>query len=62
MTLRDFLNNQEWAVYKVSAAKRKFFGDTFFGPMWKDIPADVEVEEGLELTSLNEVHAYLGRN
>ena len=59
MTLKDFLLAQEWAVYRIDTAKRKFFGDTFFGPMWKDFPAEVIIPDGLILDSLLEVEKYI---
>ena len=59
ITLKDYLNAQIWAVYKVNAEKRQFFGDTAFGPMWKDFPEEVLIPEGLVLDSYLEVEEYL---
>jgi hypothetical protein len=59
LTLKEFLCTQEWAVYRVSGETRKFFGDTAFGPMWKDIPVEIEVPADLKLDSLGEVEEYL---
>lgn len=61
-TLKGFLLKEEWAIYKVSGEKRQFFGDTAFGPMWKDLPKGMEVPSDLELTSLKEVKEYLDEN
>jgi len=58
-TFKEFLREQTWAVYKVDGFKRKFFGDTAFGPMWKDIPQEIEVPADLKLDSLKEVEEYL---
>lgn len=60
MDIKEFLRSQEWAIYKVDGAKRKFFGDTFFGPMWKDFPQDVEVPDDLNLFSIKAVTEYMG--
>lgn len=58
-TLKEFLREQTWAVFRVDGFKRKFFGDTAFGPMWKDIPLEIEVPADLKLDSLKEVEEYL---
>lgn len=58
-TLKEYLREQPWAVYKIDGFKRKFFGDTAFGPMWKDIPLEIEVPADLMLDSLKEVEEYL---
>lgn len=58
-TLKEFLCSQEWAVYRVNGETRKFFGDTAFGPMWKDIPQEIQVPADLKLESLGEVEEYL---
>jgi hypothetical protein len=58
-TLKEFLTEQTWAVYRVDGSNRKFFGDTAFGPMWKDIPPEIEVPADLKLGSLKEVEEYL---
>lgn len=57
MTLKEFLCNQNWAVYKVKG--HRFFGDTAFGPMWKDIPEDIEVPNDFNLDSLEEVENFI---
>lgn len=59
MTLNDFLNTQEWAVYRLNGRTRKFFGDTAFGPMWKEFPPEVEVPVDLVLDSLLAVQTYM---
>lgn len=58
-SLKEFLYMQEWAVYRVNGFDRKYFGDTAFGPMWKDIPIEIEVPADLKLDSLGEVEQYL---
>lgn len=59
MSLKDFLRNQEWAVYQVDGLKRKYFGDTFFGPMWKNFPEELDVPSDLKLNNLIEVKEYI---
>lgn len=59
LTLKEFFLAQEWAVYRVNGETRKFFGDTAFGPMWKDIPQEIQVPADLKLESLGEVEEYL---
>lgn len=60
MDVKEYLFEEVWAIYQVDGAKRKFFGDSFFGPMWKNFPDDVEVPSELVLDSLEEVREYLG--
>ena len=55
--VRNFLRLEEWAVYRVKNGK--FFGDTAFGPMWKNFPEDIDTS-GLELNSYREVREFLG--
>lgn len=56
---KEFLRQQEWAVYQVSGSQQKFFGDTAFGPMWKEFPKHIFVRPDLYLNSLEEVAEYL---
>lgn len=60
MTLKEFLLKEEWNVYQVSGSRRQFFGDTAFGPMWKDIPYNIEVTEEMFLETLRDVEVFLG--
>lgn len=57
-TLKEFLYTQKWVVYKVDGKTRKFFGDSAFGPMWKDIPQEIEVPADLKLESLGEIERH----
>ena len=62
MNLRKFLLSEEWVVYKVNCPNRTFFGDTFFGPMWKKFPDDLildESEVGMVLDNLSDVDSWL---
>ncbi len=59
MPLREFLAKEEWAVYRVDVKKRRYFGDTFFGPMWKDLPEEVVVPEDLDLDSFRSLQNYI---
>lgn len=59
MTLVEFLLKETWAVYQVDGANRRYFGDTAFGPMWKDFPEVVEVPSDLTLPDLKSVQDYM---
>jgi hypothetical protein len=60
LTLKEFLSKEKWMIYRVDLEKRLFFGDTFFGPMWKTIPEDVELPgEAVDLSSAKKVEEYL---
>ncbi len=59
MDLKTFLSKQEWIVYRVDGQKRQFFGDTAFGPMWKEFSDEIIVPADLKLSSHKEVNKYL---
>lgn len=61
MNLKDFLRNKEWAIYRINGKTRKIFIDTFFGPMWQEIPKDVEILEDFHLDSYLKIKDYLER-
>ena len=62
MTLKEFLLEEEWTIYQVCGQRRQFFGDTVFGPMWKNIPSDIEVSNELFIGTSKEVNEYLQQN
>jgi hypothetical protein len=55
--VREHLRRESWAVYRVKDGR--FFGDTAFGPMWKNFPDGMETGD-LHLDSYREVKAFLG--
>ncbi len=59
VTLKVYLAQKTWAVYKVKGNERKYFVDTASGPMWQDIPPEVLVPPDLILDSYNDVREYL---
>lgn len=58
-SLKEFLKEQTWAVYRVDGFNRKFFVDTAFGPMWRIFPLEIEMPADLKLDTLGEVEQYL---
>lgn len=62
MNIKEFLRSQEWVVYKINGSERKFFGDTYFGPMWKEFPKDMEIPSDLNLGTMDSVIEYLKIN
>jgi hypothetical protein len=60
MNIKEYLIPQNWVTWRIDGAKRKYFQDTAFGPMWKDFPPEVEVPPDLQLDSIEEIHEYLG--
>ena len=58
MTLKEYVAAERWVVYQLDVPRRKFFGDTAFGPMWKSIPEEVAIsqdEQELVLDSMDSV-------
>ena len=58
MTLTEFLRRQDWIVYRVDGKNRTYFVDTAFGPTWKTLPENVEVDPIVQLTNMTEVKVY----
>ena len=60
MTLKDWLLQQTWVVWRVDGVNRKVFQDTAFGPMWYALPDEVEVPTDLMLDDVLQVKKYSG--
>lgn len=61
--VKEFLleQRQNWAIYRVDGPNKKYFCDSYYGPMWKQFPDEVNVPPDLKLMSMSAVYEYLNK-